>query len=88
MMQMQHNAAALALSKVENFHLKNIAAGFFFSGISHKDQLKCVTLLQKHRRICDFCGITSGNTSAEHEPLTSLSDEILQKKKIQDNLEG
>lgn len=29
MMQMQHNAAALALSKVENFHLKNIAADFF-----------------------------------------------------------
>lgn len=28
-MQMQHNAAALALSKTENFHLKNIAAGFF-----------------------------------------------------------
>lgn len=26
---MQQNAAALALSKVENFHLKNIAAGFF-----------------------------------------------------------
>lgn len=28
-MQMQHNAAALAQSKVENFHLKNLAAELF-----------------------------------------------------------
>lgn len=29
MMQMQHNAAASAWNKVENFHLKNLAAGLF-----------------------------------------------------------
>lgn len=29
MMQMQHNAAALAQNKAENFHLRNVAAGLF-----------------------------------------------------------
>lgn len=81
---MQHNAAALAQNKAENFHLKNLAAGLFLcqfmqgpAEIGH-----CAKRRWQNFWIWDNrSGNTSGNTSlGRRELLTSLSDQTFKEK--------
>lgn len=83
MMQMQHNAAALVLSKVKNFLLKNIAAGFFSLSSHTRTSWNLSLYWKKTAEFVIFGGITSGNISVKSEPLTSLSQNF--PRKIQDN---